>query len=100
MQPLAPGVPAAPASTRYMRTIPTRRFDRSYAEAPADVQKATDKQLRFLVHNLQHPSLNAKKYPEGGDPDLWQARVTKGWRFYFKIDGDAYVLIDMIEHPK
>ena len=83
-----------------MRAVPTRRFERSYVDAPRAVQKATDKQLRLLAGNLRHPSLNAKKYPESGDADLWQARITKGWRFYFKIEGDTYILIDMIEHPK
>jgi hypothetical protein len=83
-----------------MRAIATRRFERSYVEAPPAVQKATDKQLRLLLGNLRHPSLNAKKYAESGDPELWQARITKRWRFYFRIEGDAYVLLDMIEHPK
>ncbi len=82
-----------------MRTLPTHRFDRSYAAAPAAVRKAADKQLRLLVHNLQHPSLHAKRFPERG-PDVWQARITKAWRLYFTIEGDTYVLIDMIEHPK
>ena len=83
-----------------MRHRFTPRFERAYAAAPTPVQRAFDKQLRFLLQNLRHPSLNAKKYPESGDPDLWQARITKAWRFYFTIQGDTYVLIDMIEHPK
>jgi len=83
-----------------MRAVTTRRFERSYAAAPPVVQRATEKQLRLLVDNLRHPSLDAKKYPEGGDPNLWQARITKAWRFYFTIEADAYVLIDMTEHPK
>jgi len=48
--------------------------------------------------NLQHPSLHAKKYDE--HTDLWQARVTRSWRFYFKIVGDEYVIISIIPHPK
>ena len=27
---------------------------------------------------------------------LWQARVTHDWRCYFRIDGDAYYLLDII----
>ena len=81
-----------------MRTLPTRRFERSYAAAPAVVREAADKQLRLLLQNLHHPSLHAKRFPERG-PDVWQARITKAWRFYFTIDADTYVLIDMIKHP-
>lgn len=45
-----------------------------------------------------HPSLQAKKYDEARD--IWQARVNGGWRFYFRIEGDVYHLIDISPHPK
>ena len=32
--------------------------------------------------------------------DVWQGRVTKGWRFYFKIERDEYVILSIIPHPK
>jgi len=66
--------------------------------APPDVLKAFRKQLIFLADNLHHPSLRAKKYDEARD--LWQARVTKDWRFYFKIVDDTYRLEDIKKHPK
>jgi hypothetical protein len=31
---------------------------------------------------------------------VWQARITRDWRFYFTVDGDAYNLIDITPHPK
>ena len=46
------------------------------------IKKAFDKQARLLAANLLHPSLHAKKYDEG--QDLWQARITKGWRFFLR----------------
>ncbi len=76
----------------------TERADRDYAGLPVNVRKAFAKQLRFLLANLRHPSLHAKKYDE--TTDVWQARVTKSWRFYFKIEGDEYVIISIIPHPK
>jgi hypothetical protein len=54
-----------------MRLIHTAKFEKDYAGAPTDVQKAFDKQERFLADNLQHPSLHAKKYDES--TGLWQA---------------------------
>ncbi len=68
------------------------------AAAPTPVQQAFIKQLNFLVRNLGHPSLHAKKYDEG--QDRWQARVNDGWRFYFKIEGNGYRILDLIPHPK
>jgi hypothetical protein len=49
------------------------------------VRKAFDKQSGRLLENLNHPSLRAKKYNQ--TLGLWQARVTRSWRFYFTIEG-------------
>jgi len=66
--------------------------------APPTVQKAFIKQMNFLSRNLQHPSLHAKKYDES--QNLWQARVNNDWRFYFNIVDNAYIIRDIIPHPK
>ena len=81
-----------------MRPYLTPQFLRTYADAPAHIQKAFDEKLKFLLQNLRHPSLRAKKYDEAHD--IWQARVTRGWRFYFSIEGDLYVLHSIRPHPK
>jgi mRNA interferase RelE/StbE len=65
---------------------------------PVGIRKAFFKQIAFLLQNLHHPSLRAKKYSEA--EDLWQARVNKGWRFYFKIVDDTYIIVKIIPHPK
>jgi plasmid maintenance system killer protein len=52
----------------------------------------------LLLQNLHNPSLRAKKYDESRN--LWQARVNKDWRFYFLIRDDAYLITDIIRHPK
>ncbi|HEY4904666.1 MAG TPA: hypothetical protein VIH89_14430 [Candidatus Sulfotelmatobacter sp.] len=76
----------------------THRAGKDYVELPAPVRKAFGKQLGFLLDNLNHPSLHAKKYDEG--QDIWQARVNRSWRFYFVIRGDEYVILSVIPHPK
>jgi len=81
-----------------MKLFFTERFERSFKDAPSDVKRAFAKQARFLEVNLRHPSLKAKKYDEAND--VWQARVSRDWRFYFQITGDTYYLIDIIPHPK
>jgi len=70
----------------------------SLTHAPPGTRRAFEKQLRFLLTNLQHPSLHAKKYDES--KDLWQARVSRNWRFYFTIVNDTYRIEDVIAHPK
>ena len=74
------------------------RSEQDYQSAPLRIQKAFDKQARLLAANLLHPSLRAKKYDES--LDLWQARVTKGWRFFFLIENDTYIIVRIVPHPK
>jgi hypothetical protein len=71
---------------------------RAFVEAPRGVQKAFLKQIAFLKENLHYLSLRAKKY--GGADEVWQARVNRDWRFYFKIIGDTYLITNIIPHPK
>ena len=74
------------------------RSKADYNRAPFSVQKAFDKQARLLAENLLHPSLHAKKFSEA--ENIWQARVNKNWRFYFKIDSDTYLIVRIVPHPK
>ena len=73
-------------------------FVDSLEEASPLIQKAFYKQLHFLLENLRHPSLHAKKYDETGN--IWQARVTGNWRFYFTIKNNIYYLLEIKSHPK
>jgi hypothetical protein len=81
-----------------MRLHYTERFLKAYANAPARIQRTFDKQAAYLVQDFRHPSLQAKKYNEA--ESVMQARVNRDWRFYFKVEGDAYVLLNIMKHPK
>lgn len=71
---------------------------KDYTQAPPAVQNAFDKQVKLMVENFRHPSLRAKKYDESCN--IWQARVNRGWRFYFLIAGDTYLILNIIPPPK
>ncbi|HWZ31816.1 MAG TPA: hypothetical protein VNX18_10805 [Bryobacteraceae bacterium] len=75
-----------------MHLVFSKRFDRSLRE------RAFWKQSEILLMNPHHPSLRTKKYE--GVESLWQARVTRNWRFYFTIERDSYNLVDITSHPK
>lgn len=81
-----------------MRAAFSHRFVRQYAALPEERKVKFDKQLGFLLDNLRHPSLRAKKYDEA--LDIWQARLDQSYRFYFRIEGDTYRLLSIIPHPK
>lgn len=76
----------------------TLRFRKQYQNISAQHQAKFDKQPAFLLSNIRHPSLRAKTYDETND--IWQARVDDGYRFYSQIDGETYILLSIIPHPK
>jgi hypothetical protein len=73
-----------------MRGRFSERFRRSQESVPPAIQRTVHRKLEFLLQDLRHPALRAKKYDEARA--LWQARVTRGWRCYFAIEGDTYRL--------
>ena len=81
-----------------MRVRHSLRLKATLAKMPPVIQKKFYKQVNFLKYNLLHPSLRAKKHDESSD--TWQARVDKGIRFYFKIEQDVIVLLNIKKHPK
>jgi mRNA-degrading endonuclease RelE of RelBE toxin-antitoxin system len=81
-----------------MKVLFSDRFTRSFETAPDRVQREFGKQLGFLLRNLRHASLRAKKYDESDD--IWQARVNDDRRFYFRIESNTYHLVDIMSHPK
>jgi mRNA-degrading endonuclease RelE of RelBE toxin-antitoxin system len=81
-----------------MRIELTRRADKDYRGLSQQLRRQVDKQFEYLRENLRHPSLEAKKY--GGADNVWQGRVNRDYRFYFRIADDTYRILMIIPHPK
>ena len=79
-----------------MKVIILPKFDEKYANLPDKIQRKANRQIAFLLQNFRHPSLHAKKYDEAND--VWQARIDRSYRFYFKIEGDLYLLTELEKH--
>jgi addiction module RelE/StbE family toxin len=73
-----------------MKITFTKPFKRDYKGFPENIQEQIDKQIMHLLDNPKHPSLHIKKME--GHESIWEARVTKGYRITFQIDGDTYLL--------
>jgi len=73
-------------------------FQDRYQKIPQSVKKKFEKQIQFLLKNLLHPSLRAKKHDEARG--IWQDRVDRNYRFYFKIYKDTYWILNITKHPK
>lgn len=79
-----------------MKVRYTPHFKRSYLSLSKEIKKKFKKQIKYLLNNLRHPSLWAKKYDE--ERNIWQARVNQGYRFYFSIEKDTYILLNIKRH--
>ena len=74
------------------------KFKRAIKGCPKEVRVSLYRQAEYLLQDLRHPSLRAKKYDEA--TGVWQARVNRNYRFYFLIEDDTYILLDIRAHPK
>ena len=81
-----------------MKVEYTPRFEKNLKLFSNTIHKKLFKQIGFLLADLRHPSLRAKKYDEG--QNIWQARVDQDARFYFLIKKDTYILLTITKHPK
>ena len=74
----------------------THSFLRDYQALPDQLQKTVDKKLKLFLDNQRHPSLKIKKMQ---DPrDIWEGRITKGYRFTFQMEGEVCVLRRLGSH--
>ena len=80
-----------------MKAHYTPEFWEAIEKFPEKIREKLYQKVQYLIDDLRHPSLRAKKY--GGTQEIWQARVDKNIRFYFKIEGEYYVLLDITKHP-
>ncbi len=81
-----------------MKLIFSKNYIRDYRKLPQYLQKAIDKQLKFLLSNPRHPSLGIKKVK--GCINIFEGRASKSCRFSFHINGDCLVLRRVGEHDK
>lgn len=72
------------------------KFKKELKNFPKEIRRKFYKQAGFLLKDIKHPSLHAKKYNE--TLDIWQARVDHNIRFYFIIQKDTYILLYIKKH--
>jgi len=73
-----------------MKLFFTSSFIRDYRALPDQLQKTVDHKLKLFLSSQRHPSLYIKKMQ---DPrDIWEGRVTKGYRFTFQMEGEICIL--------
>ena len=79
-----------------MKHVFSARFVRQLKKLPMVVEEKFYKQLEYLLADIRYPSLRAKKFNE--TQGIWQARVDDHYRFYFQIEGDTYIIMNILPH--
>ena len=81
-----------------MKLLRTPHFERNYAKASQQVQRAFDKQSLLLLRiSTIRRSAPRNTTRAGGSG---RRCVNKDWRFYFLIQNDGYLIVNIIPHPK
>ncbi|TSC76161.1 MAG: hypothetical protein G01um101433_809 [Parcubacteria group bacterium Gr01-1014_33] len=76
-------------------------FVRDYQRLPKKLQRRFDRTLEFFLTDFRHPSLRTKKMEGQFDHegrDIWEARVTKSYRFTFIITNGTYIFYRIGSH--
>ncbi len=68
----------------------TSTFHADYLELPSKIREVLEKKFRILEENMRHPSLRVKKME--GYIGIWEARISKHYRFTFEIERETYLL--------
>ena len=79
-----------------MKIRQEKQFRRDFEALSPAIQKRAKKQLALFLQNPRHPSLQTEKVK--GHRDLWKGRITQSYRFFFRIEGDTYILLNVGPH--
>ncbi len=81
-----------------MKIAFSKRAIDDYDSLSGKLKLKADKQFSLLLKNFRHPSIKTKKYNEA--LDIWQGRIDRSYRFYFKFEGGVVFIVAITKHPK
>jgi mRNA interferase RelE/StbE len=73
-----------------MKIQRTQQFSDDFRRLPQNIQSQANKKLALFFDNPFHPSHRIKKMK--GFENIWEARITKNYRFTFHLDKDTWLL--------
>lgn len=81
-----------------MEIVTTKKFNKSYKKLPKNIQERFNKQLKILLNDLSHPSLEVKKIKRYDG--IFEGRINKNYRFLFSITSKSYILYFVGNHDE
>lgn len=83
--------------------IRTEPFKRDFQRLPEAIKRRTEAALKLLMSNPHHPSLRVKKVRGvilKGYDNIFEARITRDYRFFFLIEKEGYILLRCGRHEE
>ncbi|MDR2437325.1 MAG: hypothetical protein LBD17_04580 [Endomicrobium sp.] len=74
------------------------RFAKNYKKLPKHIQELVERKLEFLKNNPRHQSLNVHRFVISGNTNIYEAYITKNYRFTFEIHKDKIILKNVGTH--
>ena len=68
----------------------SKSFLKQYLKLPSPIRKKVDRQLRQLIQDMRHPTLQAKKMVN--QADIWEARIDLHYRMTFTLEREVITL--------
>ncbi len=78
----------------------TESFKVDYQRLPREIRRQTERKLSLFLQNSRHPSLQVRKLQRDPAGKTWYGRITQNYRFTFRIDGEAYILLSVGKRKK
>ncbi len=73
-----------------MKILYSESFKKDFLSLSTKMQKMAEKKLSLFSDDFRHPSLQTKKME--GLVNIWEGRVTRGYRFTFVIENKVCIL--------
>ncbi len=85
-----------------MRLNPTPQFKKDVSRLTQRIQQQLKKKLELLLRDARHPSLRTRKIKGEvlGFRNVFEGSITKNYRFLFRREGDAYILLRCGTHTE
>lgn len=64
--------------------------EKDWYRLPSNIRKKAEKQIRFLVDDMFHPSLRTKKV--SGRMDVWEVRIDYHYRMTFQKESNMIII--------
>lgn len=74
-----------------MRIILPDPVKRRVSKFPVNIQRKLEKQLMFLIEDVRHPSLHARKM--SGEINKYEARIDYHYRFTYAMSNDTVTIL-------